>query len=101
MFGEAGPEWAIPEQHSERTAELLNAAREASGFTWGDLISRFGGLNAKVGGETVNVHYSPTIVTGDANGVRSALAEDKKQLVRMVKDAMEEVKYRDSLEVFV
>jgi len=37
VFGEAGAEWAIPEQHSARTAELLRAAANASGFTWAEL----------------------------------------------------------------
>ena len=32
IFGEAGPEWAIPEQHTARTASLLEAAAKASGF---------------------------------------------------------------------
>ena len=57
IFGEAGAEWAIPEAHTNRTADLLNAARAASGFTWGDLISRYGGLKQMDGlgpsGETI------------------------------------------------
>lgn len=32
IFGEAGPEWAIPERHTPRTAELLRKAAAASGF---------------------------------------------------------------------
>lgn len=100
VFGEAGPEWAIPEKHDDRTAELLNAAREASGFTWGDLIDRNGGLNSRPGGNSVVVHYSPVINAGDANGVASVLSADKDRLIRMLKDAMDEMKYRDSVEVF-
>jgi len=46
IFGEDGPEWAIPEERSVRSAELLNAARAASGFTWTDLIAMGGGLDA-------------------------------------------------------
>lgn len=30
IFGEAGPEWAIPEEHTDRVASLFNAAREAA-----------------------------------------------------------------------
>lgn len=100
IFGEAGPEWAIPEAHTERTAELLNAAREASGFTWGDLISRFGGLNANPGNSPVVLNYSPVITAGDANGVAGVLAADKDRVLKMIKRALEDAKYRDSVEAY-
>ena len=38
IFGEAGPEWAIPEEHSARTASLIDAVRRASGFSWAELV---------------------------------------------------------------
>lgn len=96
IFGEAGPEWAIPEEHSERTANLLNAARAASGFTWPELLERYGGLNAgtNAGGNTIV--YSPTINTQDATGVDSVLKEDKKRLERW----MEEKRMLDEMEVY-
>lgn len=80
IFGEAGPEWAIPEEHSERTAELLNAAREASGFTWPDILSRFGGMNSDPGNRPATIVYSPTINAQDATGVEQVLLEDKRRL---------------------
>ncbi len=80
IFGEAGPEWAIPEEHSQRTAELLDAARAASGFTWPEILSRFGGMNAGGGNGPATLIYSPTINAQDATGVAEALAEDKKRL---------------------
>lgn len=80
IFGEAGPEWAIPEAHTERTASLLDAAREASGFTWPELLSRNGGLNADGGHQPVQLIYSPTIIAGDATGVEQKLIEDKARL---------------------
>lgn len=95
IFGDAGPEWAIPEEHSERTASLLNAAREASGFTWGDLIGRYGGLNAGNGGVTVN--YQPVINGGDGAGIAAALAQDRDALVKLVKNALEEAKYKNAV----
>ena len=76
IFGEAGPEWAIPEEHSQRTAELLDAARAASGFTWPDLLAHIGGMNAG-GGERGTVIYSPTINANDVTGVKQALDADK------------------------
>lgn len=82
IFGEAGAEWAIPESHSQRTAELLNAARAASGFTWGDLISRNGGLNAGNNAKIGEIIYSPTIYTQDSRGVDAALREDKERFAR-------------------
>lgn len=91
IFGEDGAEWAIPEEHTLRTAELLNAAREASGFTWGELIAARGGLNAGIEGEGINVNiggYSPVINAGDAQGVAAALAEDKERLTEVIRRAV-------------
>lgn len=78
IFGEDGPEWAIPEEHSQRTASLLDDARMASGFTWGELIARTGGLNAG-SGNTIHVVYSPVIHAADARGVEQKLREDKER----------------------
>ena len=100
IFGDAGAEWAIPEAHTERTAELLNAARQASGFTWGDLLSRFGGLNANVKGQSLVVHYSPTINAQNAAGVEKALAADKGRLMRLVRQMLDEQRTRDEVEVY-
>lgn len=100
IFGEAGPEWAIPEAHTERTAELLDAARRASGFTWGDLLSRFGGLNANPGGQSLVVHYSPTINAQNAEGVERALSADKNRLLKLVRQMLDEQRTRDEVEVY-
>lgn len=95
IFGEAGPEWAIPEEHTERTASLLDAARAASGFTWPELISRNGGLNA--GSErNWTLVYKPTIVAGNAEGVEQKLIEDKKRLENWMKST----KLHDDMEVY-
>jgi len=103
-FGEAGPEWAIPEQHSERTAQLLNAAREASGFTWGEIMGRFGGLNADANHINVNMTYAPTINAANADGVSDVLTADKSRVERIVREAvqraLEEGKLHDELEVY-
>lgn len=86
IFGEAGPEWAIPEEHTERTAELLNEARAASGFSWGELLQRFGGLNAGTGGKPTTIVYSPTINAKDVTGVEQALKADKERLEQWFRD---------------
>ena len=96
IFGEAGPEWAIPEEHSERTAELLNAAREASGFTWPDLLARYGGLNANTDSQPTTIIYSPTIHAADASGVEQVLLADKERLNKWFEDK----KMRDEVEVY-
>lgn len=96
IFGEAGPEWAIPEEHSERTAQLLDAAREASGFTWPDLLARVGGLNADTGTPRTTIVYSPTINAADVTGVEQALMEDKERLDKW----FEEKKMMDEVEVY-
>jgi len=100
VFGEAGPEWAIPEEHSQRTADLLNAAREASGFTWSNLIGRYGGLNANAQSQSVVITYSPTINAQNADGVDKALALDKARIVKLMKEALSELKMRNEVEVY-
>ena len=100
IFGEAGPEWAIPEEHSTRTADLLNLARQASGFTWGELINRYGGLNGSAGGTPLTLTYAPTIHAGDADGVEHVLSSDKARLMAMLRTMMEEAKMRDDAEVY-
>lgn len=97
IFGEGElPEWAIPEEHSERTAALLNAARVASGFTWPDLLARFGGLNASPNNSPSTFIYSPVIHANNASGVAEALKEDKQRLEKWWK----EQKMRDAMEVY-
>lgn len=74
IFGEAGPEWAIPEKHTARTASLLEAAAKASGF---------GSLGLTASGSSsgpATIVYSPVINAQDARGVDGALKEDKKRL---------------------
>lgn len=100
IFAEAGPEWAIPEEHSARTASLLDQARQASGFTWGDLINRNGGLNGTPNNKTVNLTYAPTINAGNADGVERALVSDKNRLMAMLRSMMDEMNMRDDAEVY-
>lgn len=92
IFGEAGPEWAIPEEHTKNTANLLNAAREASGFTWGELISN----SRSSGNGPSTVIYSPTVYANDARGVDEVLLNDKKRLDKWY----EEREMRDRMEVY-
>lgn len=96
IFGEAGPEWAIPEEHSERTADLLNAARKASGFTWSDLLARYGGFNANPSNTVTTLVYSPVIHANDATGVEQALIADKERLDKWYAHR----KMRDEVEVY-
>ena len=65
---------------NERTASLLDAARQASGFSWPELLAMSGGLNADAGHAPTQIVYSPTIIANDATGVE--LAEDKERLDR-------------------
>lgn len=86
IFGEAGAEWAIPEEHSQRTADLLEAAAAASGFTWPELIDRNGGLNASANRTPYQLVYSPTIVASDTKGVKEELLKDKERLERWLEE---------------
>lgn len=99
IFGEAGAEWAIPESHDARTAELLNAARAASGFTWSELIARNGGLNGGGGSVTIQ-NYAPVIHARDAAGVGAALEADKERLKKIVKDAIRESRMMDNARMY-
>lgn len=107
IFGEGDTaEWAIPEEHSTRTAQLLDATRKASGFTWPELLARTGGLNADTGGVHVTIgSYAPVIHAENANGVEKALLEDKKRLAAVVREAvngaLEERSMREAVEVYV
>lgn len=96
VFGEAGPEWAIPEEHTARTADLLNAAREASGFTWPDLLARYGGFNANANNSPSALVYSPVINATNADGVEKVLQDDKERLDKWYR----EKKALDELEVY-
>ena len=96
IFGEAGPEWAIPEEHSERTAQLLDSARKASGFTWSEILARTGGLNANANNQPTTLVFSPTINAIDATGVDQALRMSEERLIKL----LEERQIIDSLEVY-
>ena len=61
-------------------------------------MSRYGGLGS--GGQTMTVNYAPVINAGDATGVAGALAADKDRLMRMIRSAIENQKFRDSVEVY-
>ena len=82
IFGEAGAEWAIPEEHTANTASLIWQAAQASGFTWGEIAAANGG-NAASGNTLI---YSPTIVAADATGVEEKLMEDKDRLDKWIRD---------------
>lgn len=81
IFGEAGAEWAIPERHEQRTAELIDSARRASGFSWGEILSRTGGLNAGSGASYV---YSPTIYAGNDGDLDRKLKDSEERMRRWV-----------------
>lgn len=83
IFGEAGPEWAIPESHTHRTAELLAAATKASGFSLGEIEERSGGLSAEAD-NVPPIVFSPTIHMGQSAD-SNALIE---RMQRMMEDAL-------------
>jgi TP901 family phage tail tape measure protein len=98
VFGEAGAEWAIPEEHTEKTANLLNSAMTASGFTWAELASMYPGGSGNAGGNSagsgMTLVYSPTIHAENVSGVSEELKLDKKRLdqwyaERQLRDRME------------
>ena len=119
VFGEAGPEWFIPEERTGRTADLILAAAKASGFTLAELAERAGGRMFAEGGTTgtalswssmpetstessssssgIQVQYSPVIHADNANGVDRVLKEDKKRLQKWMEDWRERKKLYNSM----
>lgn len=115
IFGEAGPEWFIPEEHTGNTASLLLASMRASGFTLAELAERAGARMFAEGGSTgtalnwgtlpasvsggsgngsgsgssasgIQIQYSPVIHADNAGGVQRVLQEDKKRLEAWMED---------------
>ena len=82
IFGEGDvPEWAIPEAHTPRTASLLTAAAEASGFSWPELATRSGGGGFNING--LSIHYSPVIHDAyNADGIERILKKDKENFLK-------------------
>lgn len=64
LFGEAGPEWFIPEAHTDRTASLLMQAAEASGYTWAEIAELSGAKKFAYGGVVGNSEFSVSSLGG-------------------------------------
>ena len=100
IFGEAGPEWAIPEEHTEHTRQLLAKAAEASGFSLlelaGSSSSDKTSSSGSDGGSSTTIVYSPTINAANVEGVERALGDDKKAFLKYMKEKL----MFDKLEVY-
>ena len=94
LFGEAGPEWAIPEEHTENTRKLLAKATEAAGFSLLDLAggSKSSGSSSLSASDdecsSMTIVYSPTINASNVDGVEKALGDDKKAFVKYMKEKL-------------
>lgn len=94
LFGEAGPEWAIPEEHTENTKTLLAQAAKASGFSLLEIAGvtreESGASSSGSGGEgsSTTIVYSPTINASNVDGVEKALGDDKKSFIRYMKEKL-------------
>lgn len=126
LFAEAGiPEWYIPEEHTDNTADLILAAAYNSGFDLADLAERAGarlfadggtdgtgtldwgtmpetssggsGSGDSAGGGGVMVQYSPVIHADNAEGVERALMEDKRRLKKMMEEWWEQKQLYESM----
>ena len=100
IFGEGPtPEWAIPEAHTARTASLLAAAADASGFSWGELASASSsrGNGGSSGGDGIVVHYSPVIHSDSMDGIDHILREDKERLRREIEHLLDERRMYESV----
>lgn len=126
LFAEAGiPEWYIPEEHTDNTADLILAAAYNSGFDLADLAERAGarlfadggtdgtgaldwgtmpetssggsGSGDSGGSSGVMVQYSPVIHADNAEGVERALMEDKRRLEKMMEEWWERKQLYESM----
>ena len=99
IFAEAGPEWAIPEEHTPNTANLLVGAARASGFglQLAEMPSSAGSGSGESdsesgsgsgGSASMQVYYAPTINAENAEGVDKALKEDKERFQKWWEDRM-------------
>lgn len=98
IFAEAGPEWAIPEEHTPNTANLLVGAARASGFglQLAEMPNSAGGGSGDSGNESdggsssanMQVYYAPTINADNAEGVDKALKEDKERFQKWWEDRL-------------
>ena len=95
IFGEAGPEWAIPEEHTENTRNLLAKAAEASGFSLMEIAGASNGGSSSSsssgsdgGSSNTTIVYSPTINAANVEGVERALGDDKKAFVKYMKEKL-------------
>ena len=86
-------EWAIPEEHTPNTANLLMGAARASGF--GIMLAEMpvtASSSSKAsagddGGERmVQINYSPIIHADNADGVDQALEKDKRRFEQMLEE---------------
>ncbi len=85
IFGEAGAEWAIPEEHTQNTASLLMRAAAASGFTWPELITAAANRSGQASQNAANtLTYSPTFIinTDRAEEVEDILRRDRENMKR-------------------
>ena len=103
IFGEAGPEWFIPERHDAGTAALLIAAARASGFSMAELAVMSRARLFADGGTTslgwssmpaaassvTQVHYSPVIHSDNPGAISEALREDKERFRRLLREELE------------
>lgn len=89
IFGEEGAEWAIPEAHTQHVAELLASASKASGFTFGELIARTGGMNDNPNYRGSAVSFSPQVVINAGSGDSDAIAGAVKKALSEVYDELE------------
>ena len=89
IFGEGNTaEWAIPEEHSLRTGQLLDAARRASGFTWAELIRQSGGGNEST--RSIQINYAPVINGGNEAHIDRVLRNDKQRMESMFRQLLAE-----------
>lgn len=62
VYGEAGPEWFIPERHDKNTANLIAMAAHASGFSLAELAT-MGGARMFADGGSFGSSSIPTLET--------------------------------------
>ena len=91
IFGEgATAEWAIPEAHTMRTASLLTAAAQASGFSWGELAGASSGSG-------ITVQYSPVIHSDNVGDIDRVLREDKSRFQKLIESVLDERRLYESV----
>ena len=91
IFGEAGGEWAIPQEKTENSRRLLRRAAAGSGFSPEEIYPE----KNRTEKTAMSFTFAPTIYARDAQGVKETLEGERAQMMALMESWWNE-KMRES-----